>query len=429
MMAQLCGECLLSTTSTTPVSAVLGIDPSNFDPSQDKTQNFYLWANGNWMKRNPIPAGYPSWNTFTALNVESQERCKELLDSLNTTPVSAEEGSNSIKLARFYNAAMDEAKIEQLGGFLPLEDVFQLVDRIVEDYQQKRWREYAQGLARLDAAYGVSVFFNMSAGPDFENSDHSLCQLSQGGLGLPDRDYYFDEDKEEHRKKFTTHIQNTLNLLQGEKPGGKRVADSAAQLVLELESKLAEKHFTRTENRDPHATYHKMTLADWLDQTKEHPFAWDAYLDFSTNNKELGEINVRQPEALKMVALLATTVEPETLRNYLRFHVIKSYSPYLSSKYVNENFEFYEKTLSGTNEIKPRWKRVMGFTESALGEALGELYCQKYFDESSKDRALAIVEQVRQALEDRLKEVDWIKSEGTRQEALKKMSKFRVKIG
>jgi len=187
---------------------------------------------------------------------------------------------------------------------------------------------------------------------------------------------------------------------------------------------------TRTENRDPQATYNKMTVSD-LSARGKNAFAFPSYFYGSTSKSDadLGDLNVRNTAALERVAEVASSVEPDDLLLYLKWHTVKSFAGYLSNAFVDENFDFYEKQLSGTQEIKPRWKRAMAFTESALGEALGKLYCAEHFDEECKERAQAIVEQVRQALEDRLKEVDWIKSESTRQEALKKMSRFRVKIG
>lgn len=160
-------------------------------------------------------------------------------------------------------------------------------------------------------------------------------------------------------------------------------------------------------------------------------FLFADYLQAATTKSvhALGDFNVRNVQALKRVADVAATVPPATLRAYLRWHVIKSCAPYLSKAFVMAHFDLFEKTLSGTQEIKPRWKRVMAFTEDAVGEALGKLYCAKYFDEASKERALQIVEQVRQALEARLKEVEWMTADATRQEALRKMQSFGVKIG
>lgn len=203
-----------------------------------------------------------------------------------------------------------------------------------------------------------------------------------------------------------------------------------ALAVYNFEYKLAEKHMTRTESRDPAATYNKMAVAD-LTKRGNDQFPFDAYLLGSTGKDThgLGEVNVRNTAALERLADAATTVEPETLKSYLRWHAVTSCASYLPKAFVDENFSFYETCLSGTQEQKPRWKRAMAFTESALGEALGQLYCAKYFDDECKTRANSIVESVRAALEERLKEVDWMKSDETREQALKKMSRFRVKIG
>lgn len=186
---------------------------------------------------------------------------------------------------------------------------------------------------------------------------------------------------------------------------------------------------TKTECRDPEATYNKMAVAD-LTKNGDNAFDFASYFVGATgkSTEEIGDINLRNTAALKRVAEVASSIEPEVLVNYLRWASAKSCAPYLPKAFVDENFNFYEKTLSGTDEIKPRWKRAMAFTETALGEALGQLYCAKYFDEECKDRALKIVEDVRAALEERLKEVDWM-GEATREAGLKKMAGFNVKIG
>ena len=283
--------------------------------------------------------------------------------------------------------------------------------------------EFAKKLGELSAHYGVWSFFCIGAGPDNENSDHSLCQVSQGGLGLPDRDYYFDEDKEAKRVAYKKHVAMLLTLLDdpsATEPSASAI--EAAEHVYALELRLAEAHMTKIE-------YNKMSVAELTEN------GGDAF-DFSScfvgamgkSPEELGDVNVRNTEALKRVAEVASTVERAILLNYLRWISVRWCAPYLSKAFVDENFDFFEKTLTGTNEIKPRWKRAMAFTESALGEALGQLYCAKYFDEECKRRALKIVEDVRMALEDRLKEVEWM-GESTREAGLKKMSRFRVKIG
>lgn len=406
-----------------------GVSRSNMDFGVHPKENFYLYANGNWLKNNPIPPGYPNWNSFLTLHVQSQENLKDILTELAK---SNELSEDERKLSVFYKTAMDEEAIEKL-GVEPLQGLLEhcqtIVDSMGDDDDDKAL--LAKNLGTMALKYGISPFMSVGASPDKMDSEHSIAEISQGGIGLPDRDYYFNEDKEEKREAYKKCIALMLTLL--EDPHATEAADENAALaekVYTLERTLAESHMTRTDNRDPHATYNKMTISQ-LSASGNDAFDFAAYFLGATgkNVEELGDINVRNTSAVEKAAEVASTVEPATLLGYLRWKVASSSAPYLSKAFADAHFDFFEKTLSGTKEIKPRWKRAMAFTETALGEALGKIYCAKYFDESSKHRAVEIVEKVRQALEDRLKEVDWIKADSTRNEALKKMGKFGVKIG
>jgi len=422
------------------------------DESVNPSQDFYHYANGTWIKENPIPAGYPSWNTFLQLHTLSQERLKTLLNNGDGKTTNNDDAK---KVMTFYTAAMDEEKVET-DGIEPLKDVLNLCDEAANASKDGHTDVVASCLGKLFATYGIYAFFSIGAGPDNKKSDWSLCQVAQGGLGLPDRDYYFDEDKDDKRIAYKAHIANMLQLLQdmekestssssgdGDNKASTTTTTTTtdrANDIYELELKLAEAHMTKTENRDPESTYNKMTLDEFVtlcSSDKDQDTSSSSLFDFvkffeATTNKsiqELGYINIRNIGALRCASRLITTIDANLLRDYLRWRTIRSCSSYLSKSIVDEAFNFNEKVLAGTNEIKPRWKRAMAFTESALGEALGQMYCKKYFDESCKEKALSIVESVRQALEERLKEVDWIKSSSTREEALKKMSRFNVKIG
>jgi putative endopeptidase len=402
-----------------------GLSRSNMDFDAHPKENFYLYANGNWLKKNPIPPGYPNWNSFLTLHVQSQENLRDILVELAK---SNDLSDDERKVSAFYRTAMDEEAIEKIAAG-PLEGLLQHCQTIVDSMEDKA--SLAKNLGTMAFQYGISPFISIGASPDKMNSDHSIAQISQGGIGLPDRDYYFDEDKEEKREAYKKCIAMMLTLLDD--PHATEATDENAALaekVYTLEHTLAESHMSRTDNRDPHATYNKMSISQ-LTANGNDAFDFAAYFLGATGKtvEGLGDINVRNTKAVEKAAEVASTVEPATLLAYLRWKVAASSAPYLSKAFVDAHFDFFENTLSGTKEIKPRWKRAMAFTESALGEALGKLYCAKYFDESSKHRALEIVEKVRQALEDRLKEVDWIKADSTRSEALKKMGMFRVKIG
>jgi len=434
-------------------------DPIDFDDTISPSDNFYIHSNKKWMDDNPIPSGYPNWNTFLILNSQSQERLKDLLNDNDKEEVEVEvegkDGDNdegncdADKVSAFYSSAMDEESIER-AGIASLEPVLELVERTfraatkvkesaTKDEKLAASAEVATCLGEMLAMYGISAFFNIYASPDNKNSKHTTCQLVQGGIGLPDKDYYFDEDKEDKRTAYKKHVTKMLTLLQQDQTAAATtttIADedptSSTDAIYSLELRLADKHMTKTENRDPEATYNPMTLQSLTSDLCHDSFDFPAFFSAATGGRtgeQLGEINVSNTTALECAAEAICDVEPNVLRHYLRWRVVQSTADYLSKNYVEEDFDFNERVLKGTEEIKPRWKRAMAFTESALGEALGQMYCKKYFDEGCKEKALAIVENVRQALEDRLKEVDWIASESTRIAALEKMKSFNVKIG
>lgn len=419
MFAAMCGECAPT------VEEPAGLSRNNMKLDLDPADDFYLYANGGWIEQNPIPSGYSSWNTFTALRVKSQEQCKELLDELLKKTDSGENlTENERKLANYFRAAMDEETIEA-DGILSLVPAMELVNQIVAAHGSA---EFPILLGKMPALYGVYPFFKTGPSPDGKNSDHTLCNISQGGLGLPDRDYYFDEDKMEKRAAYKKHIANVLVLFDTSMSQDE--AGGIAESIFELESDLAMDHMTRIENRDPHATYNKMSI-DELNEKHGGSFNFAHYLKGSTGKTadELGDINVRNVVALGKAASVVCTMDSKTLNWYLKWNLLSSFAPYLSKAFVEENFDFFERIMHGTQEMKPRWKRAMAFTESALGEALGDLYCARFFDEDCKALANSIVEKVRQALEDRLKEVDWMRADSTREQALKKMARFKVKIG
>jgi putative endopeptidase len=437
--------------------------------------NFYEYANGNWRKSNPIPPGYPSWNTFTSLHVQSQEHLKTILEELSsaaataettettattTTTTTSKEDEKKYKVSTFYQAALDEQAIEQV-GLEPFQPILDLIETTC--IQNHHSQDFAHHLGTFASRFGLFPFFSIDASPDHKESSYVLCQIMQGGLGLPDRDYYFDETKADKREAYIQHIAHVLSLLsssltKSETMGSEDVVSSdttaMAHAIYNIECALAKNHMTKTENRDPEQTYNKMSVAELRERCGAGKFDYAAYLEAAThgkipkitttttnnnnnNNNNIIDskenkttlVNVRNVEALQTVASVISTIEPTTLRGYLQWTALRSLSPYMTKAFVDANFDFYEKTLSGTNEIKPRWKRAMAFTEAALGEILGELYCARHFDESCKERALWIVEQVRQALEARLHEVEWMTSEETRQAALEKMKRFKVKIG
>jgi len=443
LFAKMCVACDDDDDANKKGTEPKGLDLTDFDPAISPADNFYTHSNKRWMDKNPIPVGHSSWNTFLILHAQSQERLRDLL----TDGDGDGDGDREFeKVGAFYSAAMDEEAIEK-AGVGSLEAVLELVERTYRAATAVRESattedgllasaEVATCLGEILAKYGVSAFFNIYASPDKKKSTHSTCHVSQGGLGLPDKDYYLDEDKEEKRSAYKKHVADVLTFLRQDTtaPPTATTEDptTTAEAIYNLELQLAESHMTKTENRDPEATYNPTSIQSLTSDLCNDTFDFPAFFSAATGGRSLdslGEINVANTVALECAARTIATVEPSVLREYLRWRVVRSTANYLSKTYVEMDFDFNERVLMGTEEMKPRWKRAMAFTESALGEALGQRYCKKYFDEGCKEKALSIVENVRQAFEDRLKEVDWIASDTTREAALKKMKSFKVKIG
>jgi putative endopeptidase len=351
--AVVCGDC--------PPPPDTAFSHGDLDTSVSPAEDFYTYANGGWMKANPIPPEYPNWNTFLALHTQNQERLKQMLTELQQkaadTPAAVAAEDEESKLALFYSAAMDEEGIEA-AGLSPLAPVLELCRAAKEPGAQR-----VASLGRLYAEFGVTSFFSVGAEPDAKNSSHSIAQLAQGGLGLPDRDYYFDDDKAEKRELYQLHIAKVLGLLL---PAvyTEAAAAAAAKAVYELELELAGSHMTKTENRDPQATYNKMDLGALSELAGvEHggeagPFDFGAWFDaIGKPAVEVGEVNVQNVKAVRTAASMMASVEPEILEHYLRWRTAKAWSGFLPKAFVDAQFEFYEKVLSGTQELKPRWKR------------------------------------------------------------------------
>jgi putative endopeptidase len=303
----------------------------------------------------------------------------------------------------------------------------------------------AHTVASLHSVYGVGVFFGMGSSPDKGNSQHSLGNLYQGGLGLPDRDYYFDASKAEKREKYVAYITQIFKLL-GEDAAFPEYQDAAfcaglARAILDFEAGIAATHLTRTASRDPQTTYNKMSVAELVSKSQPEiswpqyltggcaslpSFDWHAYFEAVGKGAEMvGDINV---SSLDAVCKASSFMRGPLLPHYMLFHCVNGFAQHLPKAFVDANFTFFQQELMGTQQQQPRWKRALGALESALGDELGQLYVAKHFPADAKERALAVVESVREALEERLLEVQWM-GEATRVEAMAKMRKFKVKIG
>jgi putative endopeptidase len=391
------------------------IDPSSMDASVKPGDDFFLYADGGWIKRTEIPPEYSRWGSFNELIERNNDALHDIAEKAENTSVDPKLAPEVQKVGDYYATGMDEKTIEAMRT-KPLEDEFKNIDAV------KDRNDLLKEIARLHSM-GVNVLFNFGSGQDAKDSSREIAQAVQGGLGLPDRDYYTktDEASKKLRDQYVGHVAKMLTLL------GEPAATAAddAKKILALETKLAEASRTRVQLRDPQKNYNKMPLRQLQDLTPD--WNWSDYF------KDLdvlapGDIDVHQPEFFKTADDIFKSTSMDNWKAYLRWHLINATAAELSNDFVNENFNFNDRTLRGVEQIKPRWKRVVASTDGAVGEALGKLYVAFYFPPEAKARALELVNNLKEALADRIKTLDWM-DEPTKKEALKKLAAMGVKIG
>ena len=398
-------------------------DTANMDTSVKPSDDFFIYANGGWIKRTQIPPEYSRWGSFNQLIEKNNDALHQIAEKASKSPGrtggKAEAGGTTSlevqKVGDFYASGMDEKAIEQMRA-KPLHDELVRIDNI------KDLKDVLKEIAHLHSM-GVNALFGFGSGIDDKNSTMTIANAVQAGLGMPDRDYYTkpDTDMKDKREKYVAHITKMLTLL-GE-PATKAAQD--AKKIMALETKLAEASRTRVELRNPQKNYNKMPQAELQKLTPD--WDWAEYFK-EIKLDEPGEINVHQPDFFKAANEVFKSTSIDDWKTYLRWHLINAIASELSKDFVNEDFNFREMTLRGTKQIKPRWKRVVIATDAEIGEALGKLYVAEYFPPESKARVLELINNLKEALSDRIKTLEWM-DEPTKQEALKKLAAMTVKIG
>ncbi len=387
--------------------------PENFDTTVKPQDDFYRYANGSWLKRTAIPPEYARWGSFDELmqrNISNLKLLCERASAQDNSPSAIEH-----MVGDFYASGMDEAAINQSGA-AALNFEFTKISAIATP------ADVLNEIASLHKI-GVNAGFEFGSEADFKDSNHELAQLAQGGLGLPDRDYYFrDDDKSKKlREAYVKHVAKTLMLLGDSLTS----AQTGSQAVMKLETSLAQASLSAVQLRNPYASYHKMTVQ------KVESLVPDLNLTSyftSVRAPSFTDINLAHPDFFKAFSVVLNTTPISDWKTYLRWHLVHTYSPYLSEDYVRENFSFYGVTLTGTKVMKPRWKRVVTTIDRSIGEALGQLYVNAYFPAESKERALKLVSNLRAALGDKIGTLEWM-DEATKQKAREKLNSFTVKIG
>ena len=392
---------------------VHGLNPADMNPAVSACTDFNEYANGGWIKANPIPADQSYWGSASILDETNRANLRKVLEKA-AADKSSPSGSDERKVGDFWTSCMDEAAIEA-AGLKPLEPELARIDKISNpaDLQAE--------IARLQAS-GVNAGFLFTAEQDRRKSSEVIAYAGQRGLGLPDRDYYLktDEESKAVREKYLAHVQKMF-VLMGE---DEKRAAADAKTVLDLETRLAQASMTRVERRDPDATYNRKTPGELAKLTPH--FSWTAY--FKAAGVSPTAVNVAQP---KFFAAFDKELQATPLpqwKTYLRWHLITAAAPALPKRFVDEDFEFYSKTLTGTPENEPRWKRCVSSANGELGFALGKAYVKDYFPPEAKARADAMVKNLIAALREDLKTLPWM-GEETRKQALEKLATFNPKIG
>jgi len=395
-----------ATTLHTP-----SLDVTAMDRSIDPCLDFFAYACGGWIKNNPIPPDQSSWDLYSKMEDENKTKLREILEAASS-PDASRTAVNQ-KIGDYYASCTDEQGIEAKGAD-PLKPELERIAKISSKSEL------------ADAASAMStdnVLFRFYSIQDYRDASQVVANADQGGLGLPDRDYYLKTDpkSEELRKAYVAHVQKMFELL-GDKPD---TATKEAQTVMRIETALAKGSMTRVERRDPKALDHKLTSGDLQKISPE--FQWQSYFT-KVGLPSLTSLNVSTPNFFKT---LNAEIDKESLadwKTYLRWHLVHANAPQLSSAFLNENFAFYGKTLQGQEELKPRWKRCTEYVDDYLGEALGQAYVEKYFPPQAKQEALKIVNEIRAAMEQDINSLDWM-SPATKQQALTKLHAMANKIG
>lgn len=390
----------------------MAIDRKNLDENINPGTDFYLYANGGWVKNNPLPAEFSRYGSFDALGEESNEKVRLLIENAATT--NSKKGSVYQQVGDFYKSGMDSATIEK-EGISPLKSYLEEINSIKDksDLQNLILKWQTKNIQLLFSLYGV---------PDKKNSEMVIASISQGGLGLTDVDYYINEDEHSNniRKEYVKYVTRIL-VLAGESIEN---AEIQAQKILAFETRMAKSSMTRLERRDPYKVYNKMKISDLILLSPE--INWDELL--KELNLSINEINVSQPDFFKELSLIISDTDVDTWKTWLRWSFINNNSEHLSSSFVNVNFDFYGGFLSGKKKLLPRWKRILASSNQALGEAIGELFVEKYFPAKSKERMLELVGNLKIALSERIDHLDWM-SDSTKLQAHEKLNAMIVKVG
>lgn len=403
------------TTTNEKEDASPAFDISQIDSTINPCDDFEKFAVGNWLKNNPVPESEGRWGSFNVLNEANEIKLKAIIE--DATKAKAEKNTPLQQVGDFYTSALDSTTVNEL-GIKPLEGLIAEINNV------SNIQELVETMAET-RKYGSGSIFSGYVGIDSKNSTQYITYLSQGGIGLPDRDYYFpkDEKGEEILAAYEKHIA-ALFILSGD---AEEIANENAAKVVTLETELAGYSMTRVERRNPMATYNKVSMSELQELCPSidwNSFFTAAEFDISAMN----DLVIRQPEFFKSLNKTLNETDVETWKTYMKWHLINDFSSDLSIEFEQQHFSFYSTTLRGVTVMKPRWKRALSKSNGYVGEQIGKLFVEKHFPEESKQKVLDLIANINTVFKERVQQLDWM-GEETKIKALDKLSKFTYKIG
>ena len=387
---------------------------ANMDTTVHPGDDFFAYVNGTWLKKHPIPADKNAYSAFDELSDKNRENIKGIVEEA-AAKKDAEPGSVAQKIGLLYTTGMDTDAIEKQ-GIQPLKSFFDKIDNMKDSKDLLAVAAYMQ-------TYFFSPFFELFSEQDPKNSTNVIAGVYQGGIGLPDRDYYFnnDESSKKIRAAYIEHLAKMFELMK-DSPD---VAKKNAETVMKIETEFASASFTRVDNQDPHKTYNKFKLDEMKKLAPD--VDWLGYFT-SVGYSGVTEVNVNQPSFLKEFDKMIKSIPVAEWKTFYRWTLINNTAAYLSADFVKEDFNFYHKTLSGQEQMEPRWKRMMDVTSHSLGQAVGQLYVQKFFPPEAKQKMIDLVANLKKSLKLRIENLNWMGPQ-TKKEALAKLDKMGVKVG
>jgi putative endopeptidase len=383
------------------------------DPTCKPCDDFYQFVNGNWLKDNPVPAAYARWGTFQILQEQNIETLRGILDDAAASSAAA--GSNEQIIGSFYASCMDEARIDAQGP-APIAAELARIDGL------RNSADVEAELIRLHQD-GIPAVFLFGSSFDLNNSSQRIAWAVQGGLSLPSKEYYTkaDDKSKQTRDEFLKHVARMLELLGGKPEPSAKAADT----ILRIETQLAEVSMTPAERRDPASQLNKRSLAQLAAMTPD--FSWKQYIA-GRSAPSVSTVNIGQPKFFERLNGMLKTTPIADWKTYLRWQVLHDAAPRLSSKFVEEDFNFFNKTLTGATELQPRWRRCVAAADNLLGDAVGRVYVENRFRPEARARMNAMIDNLVSAFRERLEKADWM-SAATREQALAKLQAFTRKIG